>query len=120
MTVTEQLAAAKTNTEAFGIVIVHAIKTALAPRDAKIAALEQRIAALEHKSAADDARIAALEARPSVQDKGTWKDGVVYDKGDIVTHGGSGWICSETHLATGTDLNHDCFRLFVKRGRDAR
>jgi hypothetical protein len=65
-------------------------------------------------------RIAALEARPSMQDKGVWTAGTVYEPGDVCSHHGSGWVCRETHMATGADIDHDRFRLFVKKGRDAR
>ena len=67
-----------------------------------------------------EARLAALEARPSVQDKGVWQCGQVYDPGDIVSRGGSAWICNSSHLSVGNDLSHDHFRLLAKRGRDAR
>jgi len=95
-----------TDTEMLADVVVEAIKVAIAPRDAKIAALEQRIA--------------ELEARPAMKDAGVWKAGTVYDAGAIVSHGGSGWICSATHCAVGSEPSHDFFRLFVKAGRDGR
>jgi len=65
-------------------------------------------------------RIAALEARPGTKDAGVWRAGALYEAGDIVSHGGSGWICRSAHCSTGTEPNHDHFRLFVKAGRDAR
>lgn len=65
------------------------------------------------------ARLAALEARPVTKDAGVWKSGVLYEPGDITTHAGSGWICRAAHHSTGTEPSHDCFRLFVKAGRDA-
>jgi hypothetical protein len=83
-----------------------ALRTALAPRDQRIAALEKEIA--------------ELKARPVVHDAGVWTHGKVYEPGAIVSHRGSGWICSAAHLSTGDDLNHEHFRLFVKAGRDAR
>ncbi len=75
-------------------------------RNARLDALEQRIS--------------ALEARPSIQDKGVWQCGAFYEPGDIVSRGGSAWICRGSHVAVGDDLSHEHFRLLVKRGRDAR
>jgi hypothetical protein len=65
-------------------------------------------------------RIAQLEARPVVKDAGVWRTGTLYRAGEIVSHGGSGWICSETHSAGGPEPNHKFFRLFVTASRDAR
>jgi len=65
-------------------------------------------------------RIAALEARPVIKDAGVWRSGAVYQAGALVSHGGSGWICHTAHVSTGTEPSHDCFRLFVKAGRDAK
>jgi hypothetical protein len=57
--------------------------------------------------------------KASVQDAGVWKTNTTYREGDIVTHRGNGWICHETHVS-GNDVSHNCFRLFVRAGRDAR
>jgi len=75
-------------------------------RNARIEALEKRVA--------------ELEARPVVKDAGVWRAGTVYDAGAIVSHDGSAWICRATHSAGGDQPSPDCFRMFVKRGRDAR
>lgn len=82
------------------------LREEFARRNARIDALEQRIG--------------ALEAKPSVQDKGIWRAGQVYEPGDIVTRSGSAWICRSIHMAVGDDLDHDRFRLLVKRGRDGK
>jgi hypothetical protein len=50
-----------------------------------------------------EARIADLEARPVVKDAGIWAAGTVYNAGDIVSHGGSGWICRVTHSSARTE-----------------
>lgn len=63
--------------------------------------------------------IATLKARPIAKDAGPWKSGQLYGPGDMVSHGGSAWWCSEAHLS-GPNINHDAFRLFVRAGRDAR
>ena len=66
-------------------------------------------------------RIVELEKRPAgIKDAGVWKSGVTYHPGDIVSHQGSGWICSMTHDSTGNDVDHSAFRLLVMRGRDGR
>lgn len=65
-------------------------------------------------------KVAELEAKPELHDAGPWKAGAVYQPGAIVSYKGGGWICSTPHVAVGTDLNHEAFRLLVKSGRDAR
>jgi hypothetical protein len=75
---------------------------------------------MNDKNRERNARLDALEARPIVKDAGVWRPDVLYAAGDIVSHSGSGWICSAAHCSTGTEPSHDCFRLFVKAGRDAR
>lgn len=67
-----------------------------------------------------ETRCAALEARPVTKDAGVWRPDVLYENGDIVSHGGSAWYCRSGHCSTGTAPSHDHFRLFVKAGRDAR
>jgi hypothetical protein len=90
--------------------IVSTIKAAL---KAHIPPLKEQIVALEKE-------VAELKARPVVHDAGVWTHGKVYEPGAIVSHRGSGWICSAAHLSTGDDLNHEHFRLFVKSGRDGK
>lgn len=63
------------------------------------------------------ARIAALEAKPTLKDGGDWTHGQVYDPGTVVRHRGSAWICQDTHLSTGDDLDHGKFKLWLKRHR---
>jgi hypothetical protein len=66
------------------------------------------------------ARVKELEARPQVHDAGVHHAGVTYDEGAIVTFNGSAWICSIAHVAKGNEIDHQCFRLFVKSGRNGR
>jgi hypothetical protein len=65
------------------------------------------------------ARIKQLESRGTLEDRGTWKHGETYNKGDVVTHHGSAWICRSLHYSVGDDISHTDFRLLVKKGRDA-
>jgi hypothetical protein len=83
--------------------------------------LTQRIAeAIAREFSLFDARLQLLEARPVLKDGGVWMTGRTYDAGDIVSHGGSAWLCSSAHVATGPSPHPDCFRLLVKHGRDKR
>ena len=55
---------------------------------------------------------------PTLVDKGTWKTGVDYQKGDTVTVAGSLWICqSNSQDRPGTS---GAWRLAVKRGSDGK
>lgn len=65
-------------------------------------------------------RVAALESKPQLHDAGVWKAGVRYEAGAVVSHQGSAWVNAVAHDAVGSDLDHTCFRLLVKRGRDAK
>lgn len=64
-------------------------------------------------------RIAALEARPAMKDAGVWMPATHYEAGDLVTFGGSGWVAkiASTGVKPGDGA---AWRLFVKKGRDAR
>ena len=64
-------------------------------------------------------RVRELESRPAIKDAGVWHTATVYKPGDIVSHQGSGWICSADHVA-GDGIDHAKFRLLVKKGADAR
>lgn len=64
-------------------------------------------------------RIAELQARPTLQDAGVWGEEKVFHPGDIVSHDGSAFICKETN-AKARPGQSDCWRLLVKRGKDAR
>jgi hypothetical protein len=79
----------------------------------------QKREALAAKVDALETRIKELEARPVVKDAGVWRSGVMYENGDIVSHGGGAWICRAAHYSTGMLPSTD-FRLFVKAGRDGR
>jgi hypothetical protein len=63
-------------------------------------------------------RLAALESS-QMKYIGTFKDGVTYRRGSVVTHGGSAWHADEetTDQRPGTGPG---WRLMVKRGQDAR
>lgn len=56
---------------------------------------------------------------PALLDKGVFRDGQIYEKGDGVTFGGSYWISLKDN-PEGKPGSSDDFRLAVKRGRDAR
>ena len=58
---------------------VDVLKKALAVRDGRITALEQRLA--------------QLEAKPFVKFCGTWQRDTTYTAGDAATHHGTLWIC---------------------------
>ena len=87
-------------------VIARAVHNATQPFIAKVTGLERTVA--------------ELQARPVMKDADVWQAGVTYAPGDLVTYRGSGWVCRRAHLATGPELNHEAFRLFVKAGRDGR
>lgn len=55
----------------------------------------------------------------TILDKGVYRDGDRYEKGDAVTFGGSLWIsCADN--PEGKPGVSDAWRLAVKRGRDGR
>lgn len=56
---------------------------------------------------------------PVVLDRGVWREGTVYARGDAVTWGGSLWI-AQADEAIGKPGDNNDFRLAVKRGRDGR
>jgi hypothetical protein len=97
-------------TDKLGGVIATAIKSVLTSRDARI----------EQQNAEIKQRLAVLEQRPIVKDAGVWTHGQTYTPGDIVSHGGSGWICRGAHYSTGSEPDHAHFRLLVKHGKDLR
>lgn len=55
----------------------------------------------------------------TVLDRGVFKDGDTYERGDMVTWGGSGWVCQKETRAKPGDGSSD-WRLFVKKGRDGK
>lgn len=85
--------------EAMAAVIADVLKKALAVRDERIAAHEQRLCALERK--------------PSLKDAGIWRHGSHYIPGDVVQFRGSPWICEKDHIASGSP-DHASFRLWQK------
>jgi hypothetical protein len=56
---------------------------------------------------------------PAIIDIGFWKEGVVAEAGDGVTHGGSFWIAQKDTESKPEQGNPD-WRLAVRKGRDAR
>jgi hypothetical protein len=77
----------------------------LAPRDARLDAIETRLA--------------ELEQRPTTEYKGVWTRDRAYQRGDFATHGGSIWHsnCHGNHSTPGQSPD---WTLAVKHGRDAR
>lgn len=72
------------------------------------------IAAVKKAQAPLAKRVAALEAQPTLHDKGLWNAGQVYQPGAVVTKQGSAWVCTQTHMSTGNQLDHTSFRLLLK------
>lgn len=61
------------------------------------------------------ARIKALEDRPTVRYVGTHQTGLQYQPGELLTRGGSLWLCLKaTSTTPGLD---DSYRLVVKQGK---
>lgn len=58
-------------------------------------------------------RVAVLEAEPFVRDAGTWKAGVLYKRGQLVTDGGASWICKEPN-SNARPGRSDAWRLTAK------
>lgn len=57
---------------------------------------------------------------PSVIDRGPYKQGNTYEKGDGVTHGGSFWIAQGDKPEGAPGMGGKGWRLAVKKGRDGR
>jgi hypothetical protein len=65
-----------------------------------------------------EAKLAVVEERMLKGfDRGVWKEGETYDKGEWVTHHGSLWIAQ---AQTSERPPSNTWRLAVKSGRDAR
>lgn len=56
---------------------------------------------------------------PAMIDRGVYKDGTEYERGDAVTFGGSLWIAQRSG-PDGKPGQSDAWRLAVKKGRDGR
>jgi hypothetical protein len=67
-----------------------------------------------------DARIAELEARPSLHDAGVWTETETYVAGSVVSHQGSAWCAQIASTGVRPGSGDGCWRLLVKKGRDAR
>ena len=92
--------------QAYADMLVMVIKKVTDPLKARNAALEQRIA--------------TLEGTAYLKDAGIWKHGATYALGDVAQFSGSAWVCTKAHTATGPTVDHTCWRLWIKRGKDAR
>lgn len=64
-----------------------------------------------------EARIKALEARDW---GGTWMPGKSYAKSSIISHSGSAWIATREYPEGAPGMTNSGWKLFVKRGRDAK
>jgi len=65
-------------------------------------------------------RVKTFKARgPFVIDRGVYRPGTPYERGDAVTHGGSLWIAQKDD-PTGKPGESEDWRLAVKKGRDGR
>lgn len=53
-------------------------------------------------------------------DKGYWRDGMLCEKSDIVTHDGHAWISLRENKSKPCYENKEDWRLFARRGRDGR
>jgi hypothetical protein len=53
-------------------------------------------------------------------DRGVFRLGENYEKGDIVSYAGSGWIAQKDNPEGKPDESNGAWRLFVKRGRDGK
>ncbi|WP_202349993.1 hypothetical protein [Mesorhizobium sp. 113-1-2] len=66
------------------------------------------------------ARVEALEARPQLEYQGTWKPDRQYKQGALTTHDGSMWHAEIGSKGVTPGHGEGCWRLCVKKGRDAR
>lgn len=82
------------------------LKTELAARDERIAALTERLA--------------AVEARPHLEYRGVWERETTYTHGNCVTKDGSVWICIVAPTTSEPGVDHVCWKLAVKRGKNGR
>lgn len=57
---------------------------------------------------------------PTVIDRGIWKEGHPYSRGDSVTWGGSSWIAQQDEPPGKPDTKDSGWRLAVKKGRDGK
>jgi hypothetical protein len=58
---------------------------------------------------------------PIPLDRGVYKLNAAYERGDLVSHDGSGWICkADTTAQPGTDAGAATWRLFVQRGKPGK
>ena len=87
--------------------------------DAMLDAVDVPLRKFNEHIKALEARIAELEAVPQLTDGGIWGAEKVYRPGQVVTDGGSAWVCKEANSNSRPGSN-GYWRLMVKRGKDAR
>jgi hypothetical protein len=85
--------------EATATGIVDVLKKALAPRDARITALEEKLARLD---------------TTSIKFCGVWREGGSYGPGDAAIRHGGLWICR--HATASAPGKSDAWQLAVKSG----
>jgi len=83
--------------------------------------LEERSLFFRFKS--DDKLVPGWAVKlPMLIDRGVWSRDKAYEIGDVLSYGGSAWICKQDCQAQqpGTDAGADFWRLAVKRGNDGK
>lgn len=88
--------------------------------DATEGAFSKALKALKTELAEARSEIAALKATAYLKDAGLWRHGATYALGDVAQFSGSAWVCTKAHTANGPTVDHTCWRLWIKRGKDAR
>ncbi|KRD71442.1 hypothetical protein ASE45_06430 [Lysobacter sp. Root96] len=68
----------------------------------------------------DGRRVEKRHAVPMLIDRGVFKDGAGYQRGDGVTWGGSFWIAQVDKADSKPDAGNGQWRLAVKKGRDGK
>lgn len=86
------------------------LKEAFHPVNKRISELEQRVQAVER----------SIKEVREVTYKGTWKDGDVYSKGNMVTMSGCVWACMADRTIERPGNGSSDWRLAVKSGRDGK
>jgi hypothetical protein len=81
--------------------------------------LGKEFAVRDKRSDALEKRIAVLEVRPVLEDGDIWSAEKLFKPGQVVTCDGSAWVCRELN-SNARPGQSDCWRLWVKRGRDGR
>jgi hypothetical protein len=95
--------------EKMALLVATAFSSAVRPLRDRVQLLEAELATLK----------ADLSTRPPLRARGVWQPHKSFALGDAVTFDGSLWVCTKDHIGDGR-FPHECFKLAVKRGRDAR